>query len=285
VEDARLTRPDGRVVAFIDFGPPAGTPVIWCHGGPGSRFEPEFVAAQAADFGLRAVGIDRPGYGRSSPLPGRTISAWIGDALGVADRLGLGGFFTVGESTGGAYALALAALAPERVIGAVVCAGVTDMRCPECRATMSTRHAHAVWDAGDRSAAIAAAEEAHGRHGSLLPAMVAVLPPSDLTLFSDRSWQEAAHLAEMFAQGLEGYADDRLADGGGWVDFDVKTITCPVIVVHGDADPLCDVRHAYHTASLISGSELRIVPGGGHFSVVSEAVAALGQLASSQGRR
>jgi hypothetical protein len=25
----------------------------------------------------------------------------------------------------------------------------------------------------------------------------------------------------MFVHGLEGYADDRRADGGGWVDFDV----------------------------------------------------------------
>jgi pimeloyl-ACP methyl ester carboxylesterase len=228
------------------------------------------------------VGIDRPGYGRSSPLPGRTISGWVGDALSVADQLRLEGFLTVGESTGGAYALALAALAPDRVIGAVVCAGMTDMRCPECRATMSARHAHAVWDAPDRSAAIVAAEEAHGRDGSRLRGMAPILPPSDLALFSDRSWQKAAHGAEMFAQGVEGYADDRLADGGGWVDFDVETITCPVIVVHGDADPLCDIRQAYHTARLVSGSKLRIVAGGGHFSVVNETVAALGQLAASQ---
>jgi pimeloyl-ACP methyl ester carboxylesterase len=148
---------------------------------------------------------------------------------------------------------------------------------------MSTRHAHAVWDAADRSAAIVAAEEAHGRDGSRLRGMAAILPPSDLALFSNRSWQEAAHLAEMFAQGLEGYVDDRLADGGGWVDFDVGMISCPVIIVHGDADPLCDVGHAYHTARLVAGSELQIVPGGGHFSVVSEAVAALSRLATSQG--
>ena len=31
---------DGRVVGFADYGPSDGVPVLWCHGGPGSRFEP-----------------------------------------------------------------------------------------------------------------------------------------------------------------------------------------------------------------------------------------------------
>ena len=47
----------------------------------------------------------------SSVQPGRTIGGWVPDALAVADHLGIEQFVTAGTSTGGAYALALAALA------------------------------------------------------------------------------------------------------------------------------------------------------------------------------
>src|SRR3954462_5254137 len=97
-----------RTVGVSDFGPPDGDAVLWCHGGPGSRLEPAYVADAAAASGFRLIGIDRPGYGNSDPQPGRTIAGWIPDALAVADHLDVERFFAVGLSTGGAYALALA---------------------------------------------------------------------------------------------------------------------------------------------------------------------------------
>jgi len=45
----------------------------------------------------------------------------VPEALAVADHLGIGQFAAVGTSTGGAFALALSALAPERVLGVVAC--------------------------------------------------------------------------------------------------------------------------------------------------------------------
>src|SRR3954464_6157218 len=115
---------DSRLVGFADYGPGDGIPVLWCHGGPGSRFEPAPLADAAATAGLRLIGIDRPGYGLSEPQPGRTLVGWIRDAIAVADRLGAEQFGTVGVSTGGAYALALAAMEPPRVLGVVACAAM-----------------------------------------------------------------------------------------------------------------------------------------------------------------
>lgn len=82
------------------------------------------------------------------------------------DHLGVEGFFTIGLSTGGAYAVAVAAVAPNRVRGVIACCATTDMRNAEARATMSRPHALAVWDAPDRTAAIAAAVGAHGIDGT-----------------------------------------------------------------------------------------------------------------------
>jgi pimeloyl-ACP methyl ester carboxylesterase len=155
---------------------------------------------------------------------------------------------------------------------------MTDVRWAEGRATMSRPHTHAVWEAPDRVAAIAAATEAHGEGGSKMRAgMAAVLAASDVELFGSAPWmtQAAAAFRAMFAQGLEGYADDRLADGGGWVSFDAAAIQCPVTVLHGASDRIVDVIHARHTAELIPGAGLAVFDDLGHFSITTKVVPAI----------
>ena len=287
-----LEREGGRRVGVADFGPADfgladGDAVLWCHGGPGSRLEPTYVAERASREGWRLIGIDRPGYGNSDAQPGRTIATWVGDAVAVADHLGLATFFTIGLSTGGAYALAVAALAPHRVRGAIVCCAMTDMRNAEARASMSRPHALAVWDAPDRDAAIAAAVEAHGIDGSKIVSANEgpPLPASDQAMLTSpwgRAWMEA--VPAMFAHGLEGYADDRIADGSGWIDFDVSAIVCPVIVLHGAADVITTVVHAEHTAAIVPGADLEAHDGLGHFSIEDEIVPTLRVLRERAGR-
>lgn len=43
-----------RRVGVAEFGPADGDAVLWCHGGPGSRLEPTYVAERAAQEGLAA---------------------------------------------------------------------------------------------------------------------------------------------------------------------------------------------------------------------------------------
>lgn len=277
--DQTLCLSDGRTVGFVDYGAPADAAVLWCHGGPGSRLEPAFLQQDAIDNGLRIIGIDRPGYGLSTACPGRSIADWVSDALAVADHLGIESFVTVGVSTGGAYALATASIAPGRVLGVVACCSMTDMRDPVCRATMSVPHTHAVWNALDRPSAIAAAVESHGPHGELLLGgnIAAVLAPSDVELFQDPAWMSAAmdSFPAMFAQGLVGYADDRIADGCGWASFDVAAVQCPVVVLHGGSDRMVDVIHARHTAQLLRNARLVVFGDLGHFSIEQQIVPAV----------
>lgn len=225
----------------------------------------------AVGAGLRLIGVDRPGYGRSDPQPGRTIASVVADMLRVADHLGIDRFATVGESTGGAYALALAALAPDRVLALVVCGGMTDMSWAPGRATMSPLHVHAVWDAADRDAAIAAAVAGYGDDGSkmLNGGMNPVLAQLDKELFADPGWMgpTMAGFRQMFAFGVQGYVDDRIADGPGWIDFDVADVLCPVVVLHGTEDKLVDMIQATHTATIVPGAQLVVVDGHGHFSI------------------
>lgn len=283
--DRTLTMPDGRTVGFADYGGP-GTPVLWCHGGPGSRLEPEYFAALAAELGLRLVGIDRPGYGLSTPQPGRTIGAWPGDALAVADTLGLERFATVGISTGGAYALALAARSA-RVIGAVTCCAMTDMRWPEGKAAMVAPRQ--VWAARDREAACAVVTTQWTSSAGLSvdPRVHSIpLAPSDAELFAEPRWaaQWRDNEREMLAHGVVGYTDDRLADGDGWHTFDVRRIACPVLVLHGTSDTLVPVAQATHTQRLVPGAALDVRAGLGHFSILPELLPALRALLAGTGR-
>ena len=193
-------------------------------------------------------------------------------------------FLAVGVSTGGAYALALAALAPDRVRGVVTCCAMSDMRHQPSRDTMSKLHCHDVWNAVDRTAAIEAARAGFGDDGSqLMNTGGTPLCPADM-VFIEQGASDPAHDASMqaqFANGVQGYVDDRLADGPGWVSFDVASIVCPVVVVHGSDDTIVGPVNARHTVSLLPHATLRIEEGHGHLSVVATTVEPLMQLVAA----
>lgn len=189
---------------------------------------------------------------------GEPSTAGSKDAVAVADYLDIDRFYTAGTFTGGAYALALAAIAGGRVDGVVACCAITDMRFKPARDTMSRPHVLDIWEAEDRDQAMAAAIASHGIDGTKIIESADGPPLSDTDLAMlnhpwGRCWMDA--LPHMFAQGVEGYTDDRLTDREGWTTFDVEEIRCPVIVLHGSDDVIADPIHAQHTASIIRGAE------------------------------
>src|SRR5262245_8781057 len=279
-----VTMPDGRTIGVADYGVPGQTAVIWCHGGPGCRLEPTYSAEAAARVGLRLVGIDRPGYGRSTPQPGRTIGGWVDDALAVADELDLEKFATIGVSTGGAYALAVAAKSP-RVIGTVPCCAVTDMRWSEGKAMLSANAR--IWGAASRDAACEIAEEMLGVGGAQVANIAAMpLAATDARLFGEPEWQRywGEMVTQMVAQGAVGFADDRIADGNGWHTFDVRRVDCPVVVLHGTSDTFAPVAHARYTQRIVPGATLEVRDGLGHFSIMPAIVPVLGKLLGGKRR-
>ena len=271
--DTTIDLADGRSLGFVDYGPDDGTPVFWCHGGPGSRKEPNMVSAAASAMNQRVIGFDRPGYGLSTPRPGRSIESCVPDVLALADHLGIERFFIVGVSTGGAYALSTAAIAPDRVIGVVACCALTDMRDPDARAAMTGDGGAIadIWSSATRDEAIAFATQQFGSDGTKMLDQAGALAEADVAMFADPAFLSTMvdALQPMFAWGVEGYADDRLADGPGWGGFDVHAIACPVTVLHGEADTICPVINAHHTAAIVPNALLKLTPDDGHFSIVA----------------
>ena len=200
--------PDGRTVGYADFGPADGTPVIWCHGGPGSRLEPTQVDTEAAAAGYRLIGVDRPGYGLSTPWPERTIAAWVPDGLAVLDALGVERCIAVGMSTGGAYSFALAAAAPERITGVIACCaldrhalarGSASRQQPDDDGHLGRARPRRRDRLRHRARRRGRGEDVPAARGRDAPTV-----PADLALFTDPAWLAgfAEAGAAMFAQGV-----------------------------------------------------------------------------------
>ena len=89
--------------------------VVWHHGTPNIGAPPRPLFEAAARLGIRWVSYDRPGYGGSTPRPGRDVASAARDVAAVADHLGVGSFAVMGHSGGGTHALASGALLGDRV--------------------------------------------------------------------------------------------------------------------------------------------------------------------------
>ena len=105
--------PDGRTIAVEEYGDRSGPVVLYFHGWPACRLE----AGLIPDLPVRLLALDRPGYGGSTPHPGRSLLDWARDVDEVVRRLGIDRFHVVGLSGGAPYAAAVAAVLPQRVRG------------------------------------------------------------------------------------------------------------------------------------------------------------------------
>jgi pimeloyl-ACP methyl ester carboxylesterase len=115
--DDLLALPDGRSLAYAEFGDPDGRPVLFFHATPGYRRNPWATDAELRSAGVRLIAPDRPGVGRSTPQPHRRLLDWPDDVRHLADALGLERFAVVGFSNGGPHAAACAYKFGPRVSG------------------------------------------------------------------------------------------------------------------------------------------------------------------------
>lgn len=124
-DDTRTHRlPDGRRLAYAEYGDPSGTPVLLVHGNPGSRLFWGRYPDSPFRPGLRLIAPDRPGVGLSDFGSGRTVVDWPDDVVSLADELGIEKFVAFGPSGGGPYVLACAWKIPDRLAAVGVFAPV-----------------------------------------------------------------------------------------------------------------------------------------------------------------
>jgi pimeloyl-ACP methyl ester carboxylesterase len=116
----------GRSVRAYDSGPvDDDRPVLlWHHGTPHTGRPLEPLLELCAGRGVRMITYARPGYGGSTPEPGRDVASVADEVTAILDTLGVGRVIVMGASGGGPPTLACGALLGDRVAAAVTLASL-----------------------------------------------------------------------------------------------------------------------------------------------------------------
>jgi pimeloyl-ACP methyl ester carboxylesterase len=264
---------DGRTLHAYDRGGGDLT-VMWHHGTPNIGAPPQPLFAAADRLGIRFISYDRPGYGGSTPLPGRDIASAAADAAAVAGALRVSQFAVFGHSGGGSHALACAALLPSRVTAAVSISGLAPFTAGglDWFAGMGPASAASL-RAAAAGRAVKEAHEATEFQPDFLPADWAAL---------DGEWGWfGSVVGPAMAGGPAPLIDDDLAYVDQW-GCDPATITAPVLLIHGGGDLIVPSAHSEWLSRHVSGARLRVLPAEGHISVLpAAAVQALEWLAQA----
>jgi pimeloyl-ACP methyl ester carboxylesterase len=272
VEQFDVVLEDGRTLHAYDAGrgdTDRPLAIVWHHGTPNVGAPPEPLFPAAARLGIRWVSFDRPGYGGSTPHPGRDIASAAADARSVADALGIDRFAVVGHSGGGPHALACGALLPERVVGVVSIAGLAPFGAEGLD-----------WFAGMAASGVAslraaaegrAAKEAHEASGvEYDPEFTG----ADLAALEGKwSWLGSV-VGPAVEHGPGALIDDDLAYVAPW-GFDPARVVAPTLFLHGGRDRVVPSTHSEWLARYCPPAELWLSADDGHISVLSSATSAL----------
>ena len=279
--EQRITIPadDSRVLEALVTGPEDALPLVFHAGTPSGLVPNAQLADAAAARGLRTVLYARPGYGGSTPQPGRLVADAAADVEKILERVGADEFVTAGWSGGGPHALACAALLPVRCLAAATIAGVAPYDSPglDWMAGMAQEN-HEEFQAAlageadlttflDREAGalrdITAAGVADGLGGLVSETDKAALTGE----FADYL---AKALRAAVTPGIDGWRDDDLAFTRDWgLSLEALGHATPVAIWQGDQDRMVPESHGAWLAENIPLARARFRPGEGHLSLIN----------------
>jgi pimeloyl-ACP methyl ester carboxylesterase len=269
-----LTLPDGRTLAYAEWGDPAGAPVVAIHGTPGCRLNRHPNTDAIAATGARVVTYDRPGYGASDRHRGRTVNDCVADVEAIADQLGFDRFAVTDGSGGGPHCLAVAAGLPDRVTRAACIVGVApyDVLGEDWFDGMDPENVKEFgWalDGEERldvelsKAAAAMLERVAQDPATILGDFE--IPEADRAILArpDIAKVMKEAITECVRNGIWGWADDDIAFTKPW-GFDPATITVPTAIWWGSKDVLVPPGHGEWLAKSVPNALTRIDTSGGH---------------------
>lgn len=115
-----MPRPEGRRLAFLDYGPASARPAVVFHGFTAGRSLPPSLAAALQAHGLRPIVPQRPGFGLTSPAVGDYLAEAAADLEALVAALGARQIRLFARDGGTAAALAFAAAHPDRIARGVL---------------------------------------------------------------------------------------------------------------------------------------------------------------------
>ena len=289
-EPELITLPDGRRMAVHHFGDPHGSPLLLFHGWPSDGSLGAILDTAARKHHFRILAPDRPGIGRSDPLPGRKLTDWPADVRAISAHYGFGKFSVIGISGGGPYALAIAHAMPSQVLRTAVISGAPPLDAPADTATLlpayrkllRMRQSHpGMLRFGFRAArsVVPALPDRWLRPGK------SQLSAPDHLIFADPQIQSLLTdtARRSFRGSRDGVHDDAVLYACPW-DFSPALIRTHVEFWHGAMDINFPPALARKLAASIPGAHIHVVPGEGHYSLPVNRADAIFATLARQGR-
>ena len=267
----------GRALCFAQWGDPEGAPVFALHGTPGGRLNRHPDERAYAAVGARVITYDRPGYGGSERMAGRSVGDASSDVAALADHLGIGRFAVTGSSGGAPHALAVAARLGERVIRARCNVGIVPFGLEGFDFFAGMEAGNVVefgWSMEGEARLVPQLERKLRELGERVAADPAKLLSDDRKLDdADRAVLSRPDMAALTREttkdlvdgGVWGWVDDDLAFVKPW-GFDLSEIEVPVRVTYGQKDVLVPTAHGAWLGRNIPGAEVIVNPSAGHLS-------------------
>jgi pimeloyl-ACP methyl ester carboxylesterase len=264
--------PDGRRLAYAEYGMADGRPLLYFHGLPGSRIEARLLHEAAAHLGLRLIAVDRPGIGGSDYLVGRRISDWPDDVKALTDALGCEHIAILAISGGAPYALACAAKIPERLTAVTIVGGIAPLDGAAFAALRGfSRIGLRLARLGPVFAQLFVGVCAWGLRRDALGAIDWVTrhaPPADRAVLTQPRVRCA--LAESFAEaarrGSRGPSRDLVLLTRPW-DFPLADVRIPASLWYGEADTVVPVALGRDLVDRLAACRAHFLPGEGHYSL------------------
>jgi non-heme chloroperoxidase len=236
---------DGASLFFVDWG--AGKPVLFTHAWGLNGDIWEYQLTELVDRGLRCIAYDRRGHGRSTdPGRGYDFDRLADDLAAVINQLDLNDVTLVGFSMGNGEAVRyLQRHGSARITRLVM---VSTIR-PQTDSDLSALIAGLKQD---RPAFFANGVTAFtGGHAAISPAMT--------------EWV----IAQFMRASPKGTIECMRAISRGDFRADMRAVTVPTLIVHGDKDQVNPPENAKKVAELIPGCELKLYEGAPHGLVVT----------------
>jgi non-heme chloroperoxidase len=254
------TTQDGTTIFFKDWGPKTAQPIMFHHGWPLSSDDWDAQMLFFVQRGFRVVAHDRRGHGRSAQVgEGHDMDHYAADAFAVAEHLNLRNAVHIGHSTGGGEVARYVAKHGQpagRVAKAVLVAAVP----PLMLKTASNPEGLPleVFDGFRKAVADNRAQffrdvPAGPFYGFNRPG--AKVYPGVI----DNWWRQGMMgSAKAHYDGIKAFSEADQTE-------DLKAITVPTLVMHGDDDQIVPIHDAAQKAiKRLKNGALKVYPGLSH---------------------
>jgi len=255
-----LPLPDGRTLAYAEYGDPDGAPVLFVPGAASGR-RMSFGGPLPHRRRIRLISIDRPGLGASTPDPEKTLRSVGADLTRLAHALTGGPAPTVANSQGAPFALAAALHGAATRL--VLASPADEAAHPPLRPLLPA-HFQNLLDTVATDPEQAARTFAEYTADGLFDMVLGSHPPCDAPVYTDPGFRRMfrAALEEGIAGGPPGYPADTVLAMSPW-NLDLDRIAVPVSIHYGAHDRAHSPDHCRTLASRIPAARLHTDPHAG----------------------